>query len=41
LPDIAATFIRVGARRALVHGGCVPRYARLWLALTQAVRLSY
>jgi hypothetical protein len=40
LPDAAATFIRVGARRVLVHGGCVPRYTRLWLALDKAVQLS-
>lgn len=40
LPDVGATFVRVGSRRVLVHGDCVPRYARLWGALTRAVRLS-
>jgi hypothetical protein len=40
LPDIAATFIRVGARTVRVHGGCVARYAKLFTALTSAVRLS-
>jgi len=40
LPDVAATFIRVGARTVRVHGNCVPRYSRLWKALTSAVKVS-
>ena len=40
LPDVASTFVRVGARTVRVHGECVPRYARLWRALTTAVELS-
>ena len=33
LPDVAATFIRVGARTVRVHGACVARYTKLWNAL--------
>ena len=40
LPDVASTFVRVGARTVRVHGECVPRYARVWRALTAAVKLS-
>jgi hypothetical protein len=40
LPDIAYTFIRVGARTVRVRGTCVPGYTRLWQALARAVRLS-
>jgi hypothetical protein len=40
LPDIAATFIRVGTRTVRVHGACVTRYAKLFTALTRAVNLS-
>jgi hypothetical protein len=40
LPDVAATFIRVGARTVRVHGACVARYAKLFTALTRAVALS-
>jgi hypothetical protein len=38
-PDVAATFIRVGARTVRVHGDCVARYNRLFLALSRAVGL--
>jgi hypothetical protein len=38
LPDVASTYVRVGARTVRVHGNCVPRYARMWKALTTAVR---
>ncbi len=41
LPDIAATFIRIGARTVRVHGGCVPRYQRLLKALQASVRLAW
>jgi hypothetical protein len=40
LPDVAATFIRVGPRTVTVHGGCLAAYQRLWTALARAVRLS-
>jgi hypothetical protein len=40
LPDVASTFVRVGARTVQVHGECVPRYARVWRALVNAVKLS-
>jgi hypothetical protein len=40
LPDVASTFVRVGARTVRVHGECVPRYARLWKALVGAIKLS-
>jgi hypothetical protein len=35
LPDIAARFIRVGARTVRVHGRCLPRFNRLWAALAR------
>jgi hypothetical protein len=41
LPDIAATWIRAGARTVHVHGSCSPRFTRVWNALAAAVRLSY
>jgi hypothetical protein len=37
LPDVAATFIRVGARTVRVHGACVPGYQRLLKALQASV----
>jgi len=40
LPDVASTYVRVGARTVRVHGNCVPRYARMWRALSAAVRIS-
>ncbi len=40
LPDVAATYIRVGARTVRVHGSCVPGYARLWKALSRAVKIA-
>ena len=40
LPDIASTFIRVGAKAVRVHGNCVPRYAKLFTALSRAVMLN-
>lgn len=40
LPDVATTYIRVGARTVRVHGGCVPRYERLLKALKASVRLA-
>ena len=40
LPDVASTFIRVGAKTVRVHGNCVARYAKLFTALSHAVKLS-
>jgi hypothetical protein len=40
LPDVAATYVRVGPRRVQVHGACVPAYRRVWNALSHAVKLS-
>jgi hypothetical protein len=40
LPDVAYTFIRVGARTVRVRGTCLPGYTALWNALVRAVRLS-
>jgi hypothetical protein len=37
LPDVAATFVRVGMHTVLVHGGCIPRYQRLLKALQASV----
>ncbi len=36
LPDVAAEFIRVGARTVRSHGACNGRFNRLWKALNQA-----
>ena len=41
LPDVAATFVAVGSKRVMVHGNCVPRYAKVWNALSAAVKLIY
>jgi hypothetical protein len=35
LPDIAAQFIRVGARTVRVHGACLKGFDRLWAALSR------
>jgi hypothetical protein len=40
LPDVATTFIRVGTKTVRVHGDCVARYAKLFTALSHAVKLS-
>jgi hypothetical protein len=40
LPDIAATFVRFGTKTVRVHGNCAPRYAKLFTALSRAVKLS-
>jgi hypothetical protein len=40
LPDVAATYIRVGAETVRVHGACVPRYQRLLKALQASVRIA-
>jgi hypothetical protein len=39
LPDVAATFVRVGPLRVQVHGSCLARYQHVYNALARAVRL--
>jgi hypothetical protein len=41
LPDIAATFVRVGPLRVEVHGSCLARYQHVYNALARVVRLKY
>ncbi len=41
LPDIAATYIRVGARTVHVHGNCVVPYKKLWAALQRAAHVRF
>jgi hypothetical protein len=40
LPDVAATFVRVGPLRVQVHGNCLARYQHVYNALARAVRLK-
>jgi hypothetical protein len=40
LPDVAATYIRVGRRTVHVHGDCIASYRKLWRALQQAARIT-
>lgn len=40
LPDVAATFVRVGPLRVEVHGSCLARYQHVYNALVRAVRLK-
>ena len=37
LPDIATRFIQLGSRRFTLHGGCEPRFGRVWNDLFRAV----
>jgi hypothetical protein len=39
LPDVGSDFIRLGQRTVTVHGGCEPRFRKLWNALAAAVGL--
>ena len=41
LPDVAATFVRVGPLRVQVHGSCLARYQHVYNALAHAVRLKF
>jgi hypothetical protein len=41
LPDVAATYIRVGARTIHVHGDCVVSYKKLWTALQHAAQVRF
>jgi hypothetical protein len=40
LPDIASTYVRVGARTVRVHGRCLPRFERMLKALKASVQLA-
>jgi hypothetical protein len=40
LPDVAATFVRVGPLRVQVHGTCLARYQHVYNARARAVRLK-
>jgi len=40
LPDVAATFVRVGPLRVQVRGSCLVRYQHVYNALARAVRLK-
>ena len=40
LPDVAATFVRVGPLRVQVHGSCLAHYQHVYNALAHAVRLK-
>ena len=37
LPDIGSDFIHAEGRSVRVHGGCEPRFHRLWNTLARAV----
>jgi hypothetical protein len=39
LPDVGSDFIRAAGRSVRVHGGCEPRFHRLWNTLGRAVGL--
>jgi len=40
LPDFASDWVAAGSQKVSVRGSCSPRFARVWNALTGAVRLS-
>jgi hypothetical protein len=40
-PDVGSDFIRAFGRTVSVHGGCEPRFHRLWDTLAQAVGLRF
>jgi hypothetical protein len=40
LPDVAGTYVRVGARTVRMHGDCSQRYERMLNALKSSVRLN-
>ncbi|HZS23421.1 MAG TPA: hypothetical protein VFA30_00415 [Gaiellaceae bacterium] len=41
LPDIAATYVRVGPHTSRVHGTCLAPYQRVYNALVHMVRLTF
>lgn len=41
LPDVATSYVVFGGRTVAVHGGCVRRFARMWNAVSAAVKISY
>lgn len=40
-PDVGSEFIRAAGRTVSVHGGCEPRFTKLWDTLAQAVGLRF
>jgi|SRR5579862_8683899 len=40
-PDVGSDFIRAAGRTVRVHGGCEPRFTKLWDTLAQAVGLRF
>ncbi len=40
LPDVASTYVRVGAHTVRVHGDCMVRYQRMLKALMTSVRMQ-
>jgi hypothetical protein len=40
-PDVGSDFIRAYGRTVRVHGGCEPRFTRLWDTLARAVGLRF
>lgn len=40
-PDVGSEFIRAAGRTVRVHGGCEPRFTKLWDTLAQAVGLHF
>ena len=38
-PDVGSEFIHAYGRTVRVHGGCEPRFSRLWTTLAKAVGL--
>jgi hypothetical protein len=40
LPDISSDFIHAAGRTVRVHGGCEPRFHRLWNTLASAVGIG-
>ena len=41
LPDVATMYVVFGGRTVAVHGRCVPRFDRVWNAVSAAVKISY
>ena len=39
-PDFSSKFIQAYGRTVRVHGGCEPRFSRLWATLAKAVGLQ-
>lgn len=41
LPDVATMYVVYGGRTVAVHGRCLPRFDRVWNAVSSAVQISY